>query len=184
MIGFGRRVGIHYVGRLDDGSEFENSYKSGKPLEFIVGSRQVILGLERAISKMQIGEKRSVHIPAKEAYGAYDESLVETVPAKDFPGAERLPVGDYIVLATPNGQMRVRVLKIENGLVFFDHNHELAGRDLDFDIELVKIWGLSGSNIENEQYMTGTCSCGCDEMRAALSADTKNCTHTMSKVDS
>jgi FKBP-type peptidyl-prolyl cis-trans isomerase 2 len=165
------------VGRLDDGAEFENSYKSGKLLEFLVGSRQVILGLERAISEMRIGEKRSVRISAKEAYGTYDESLVETVPVKDFPDAERLPIGDYIVLATPGGQMRVRVSKIENGLVFFDHNHELAGRDLDFDIELVKIWGLSGSIIENEQYMTGTCSCGCDEMRAALSADAESCTH-------
>jgi FKBP-type peptidyl-prolyl cis-trans isomerase 2 len=183
MIGLGRRVSVHFVGRLDDGSEFANSYKGGGPLEFVVGAPHAIPGLDRAISDMGLGERRSVRIPAAEAYGAYSENLVERVLAKDFPGAERLPVGGHIVLSTPEGQMRVKVLGIEDGLVSFDHNHELAGRDLDLDIELVKVWGVSGSNIENERYMTGTCGCGCDEMRRSLGADAGGCAHDHAHPD-
>jgi FKBP-type peptidyl-prolyl cis-trans isomerase 2 len=177
MIDIGRKVRVHCVGRLDDGSEFDNSYKNGRPLEFIVGSHQVIPGLDKAVSEMKVGEKRKVRVSAAMAYGAYNEDLVETVPVKDFPHAERLPIGDAIVLSTSEGQMRVKVLKIEDGLVFFDHNHELAGKDLDFDIEVVEVLGLSGSNIENERYLSGTCGCGCDELREYLGAGSEDCTH-------
>jgi FKBP-type peptidyl-prolyl cis-trans isomerase 2 len=168
MVDAGRRVRIHYIGRLEDGSVFEDSYQEDKPLEFIVGARQVIPGLDKAVSEMSGGEKRTVHVPAALGYGDYRADLIETVPFGDFPNAERLPVSEYISMSTGEGVMRVKVLKIQDGLVHFDHNHELAGRDLDFEVELLEVYGSSGTIIENERYMTGVCGCGCDEMRAAL----------------
>ncbi|MDR1712690.1 MAG: peptidylprolyl isomerase [Coriobacteriales bacterium] len=168
MVDAGRKAVVNYIGRLTDGTEFDNSYKNGQPLTFIVGSRQVIPGFDKAVSEMAVGEKRRVLIPAAEAYGAYDEKLVETVPLEGFPNAEQLPVGEYIVFSTPAGPMRVKVVKIEDGLIHFDHNHQLAGQDLDFELELVEVPGVSGSLIENELYNTGTCDCGCDELREQL----------------
>jgi FKBP-type peptidyl-prolyl cis-trans isomerase 2 len=168
LIDAGRKVQVHYIGSLADGSEFENTYKSGKPLEYIVGARQVVLGFDKAVASMQVGEKRNVQLSAVEGYGNYDVNLVEKVALSSFPAAERLPVGDYITIATSSGEMRVKVLRIKDGWIYFDHNHELAGRDLYFQIELLKVYGVSGSLIENERYMTGSCGCGCDEMRKAL----------------
>jgi len=169
MIEKGRKACVHYVGTLADGSEFDNSYKRGQTLEFIVGARQVLPAFEATVLDMQAGEKRTVQIPAAEAYGVYDEGLVEQVPVDVFPNAEDLPVGQFIVFSAPTGPLRVKVLKIEDGLIHFDSNHELAGQDLTFQIELVSVPGVSGSLIENELYNTGSCDCGCDELRHQLS---------------
>jgi FKBP-type peptidyl-prolyl cis-trans isomerase 2 len=170
MIESGQKALVHYVGTLDDGSEFDNSYRREQPLELIVGARQVIPGFDKAVSEMQrVGDRCEVHIPAVEAYGIYDESLVEAIPLSDIPNAEQLPVGSYIMIPTSSGPIRVKVDRIADGLVFFDHNHELAGKDLTFAIELVSLPGVSGSNIENELYHGDGCSCGCGELRKQLS---------------
>jgi FKBP-type peptidyl-prolyl cis-trans isomerase 2 len=172
VIEIGQKALVHYVGRLDDGSEFDNSYQRGQPLELIVGARQVIPGFDKAVSEMQlIGECCETRIPAAEAYGVYDEALVEAIPLRDIPNAGQLPVGSYIMVSAPSGPIRVKVDRIADGFVFFDHNHELAGKDLTFAIELVALPGVSGSNIENELYHGDHCACGCDELRKQLSPE-------------
>jgi FKBP-type peptidyl-prolyl cis-trans isomerase 2 len=167
MIELYRKVKIHYTGTLDDGTVFDSSLERGVPLEYIIGARQVIPGLDKAVSEMSIGETKKVHIPAEEAYGAYDEGLIETVAVEDFPNAKDLPFGEFIVLSTPTGQMRVKAVKIEDGQVFFDHNHELAGKDLNFEVTVLSVFGESGSNIEIEKHGKG-CKCGCDKVKKAL----------------
>jgi FKBP-type peptidyl-prolyl cis-trans isomerase 2 len=127
----------------------------------------VIPGLDKAVSEMTIGETKKVRIPAKEAYGVYDESLIETVPARNFPHAGNLPLGEYIVLSTPSGQMRVKVAEIKDGQISFDHNHELAGKDLNFEITVLSVLGESGSNVEIEKHGK-SCKCGCDRLKKAL----------------
>lgn len=139
MIEAGEKVRVHYVGTLEDGTEFDSSRRRGRPLEFTVGARQMIPGFERVVSEMGEGDRVSVTIPAAEAYGAYDESLVEAVPEAEFPRAARLPVGRYVTMPAPGGAARVRVDRIEDGVVYLDHNHELAGHDLTFDIELLEV---------------------------------------------
>lgn len=175
MIEIGRKVGVLYEGRLEDGTVFDSSARhGGVPLEFVVGGGQVIPGLDRAVSEMSPREKRTVAIPARDAYGERDDRLLEWVPADIVPNVGSLPVGEYIMLSLPGEFRRLKVAAVEDGRVLFDGNHELAGHDLTFDVEVVSVLGETGSLIENEQHAEG-CTCGChrfkDQVRnAAMSA--------------
>ncbi len=134
----GKKVKAHYRGTLDDGSVFDSSYDRGEPIEFIVGVGQMIPGFDAAVLEMEVGEKRTVNIPADEAYGEYDEKNVAVIPVTAIPNADQLPVGECIMVPLPDGGgMRVKVLKIEDENVHLDANHELAGQALTFEIELV-----------------------------------------------
>ncbi|MEC4273773.1 peptidylprolyl isomerase [Adlercreutzia sp. R25] len=168
MIDAGCRVRVQYVGRLDDGTVFDSSEAhGGTPLEFVIGSGTVISGLEKAVCELNPHERRTVRIPAAEAYGNYDESLIENVPRAGFPSAEQLPVGEYIVLDIDGERKRARVLSVDEDEIAFDFNHEFAGRDLEFDLEVVDVAGVTGSLIENEEHAAG-CTCGCHKLQKQL----------------
>lgn len=137
----GDQVRVHFVGTLDNGSEFSNSFLVEEPFEFIIGSGEMLPAFEQAVCGLKPGEETTVRIPAEQAYGNYDESLVEKVPVALFPNAFKLPVGEYIEIPVGDDEMRVKVLKIEDGRIYFDHNHELAGKALNFYIKLVDIVG-------------------------------------------
>jgi FKBP-type peptidyl-prolyl cis-trans isomerase 2 len=125
---------------LDDGTVFDSSYERGEPIEFVSGVGQMIPGFDAAILEMETGERRTVHIPAEKAYGQRHEDGVQTIPTAHIPNADKLPVGEYIYLPAGGGQMtRCKVVKVENGEATFDLNHELAGQNLTFEIELVQI---------------------------------------------
>lgn len=167
MVAIGRRVKVTYTGYLDDGTVFDSTEShGGEPLEFLVGHGQMIPGFDKAVSEMELGERRSVHIPAEMAYGPYREDLIERVPCAHFPNWERLPVGGFIAFRAGGETMRVKVERIEDGIITFDKNHELAGRDLNFDIELVDVHGESGSLVQQE-HESG-CACGCDRLKEAI----------------
>jgi FKBP-type peptidyl-prolyl cis-trans isomerase 2 len=135
----GQTVRAHYRGTLSDGTVFDDSYKRGEPIEFVAGVGQMIPGFDAAVLDMEPGERRTVHIPAAEAYGERSDEAIQTVPTEYIPNAEQLPVGQHIYMPMENGQMaRCKVLKVENGEATFDLNHELAGEDLTFEIELIK----------------------------------------------
>jgi FKBP-type peptidyl-prolyl cis-trans isomerase 2 len=140
MVASGQKVQAHYRGTLDDGSVFDSSYDRGEPIEFVVGVGQMIPGFDAAVLEMQVGERKTVHIPAAEAYGEWEAAAIQTVPTEYIPNADKLPVGQHIFLPMEGGQMaRCTVVKVENGEATFDFNHELAGKDLTFEIELVKV---------------------------------------------
>ena len=141
MLYDGMQVCINYRGVTSDGVEFENTYKSGVPLIFALGENQLLPGLEMAIRQMQPGETRHVHLTAREAFGPYRRNLVMSVPLSMVPNLEDYPVGEYVILNTDAGSVRVKVLKIEDGKLFLDQNHELAGKDIDFTIELDHVHG-------------------------------------------
>ena len=165
MIEIGRRVGVLYTGRLENGTVFDCSdWHDGNPLEFTVGAGQVIPGLDKAVSDMSAHEKRKVTIPAREAYGERDSRLLEYVPTSVFPNADELPVGHYIMLDVAGERRRLKVVMVEDGQILFDGNHELAGHDLTFDLEVVSIFGETGSLVENEQHAEG-CTCGCHRFK-------------------
>jgi FKBP-type peptidyl-prolyl cis-trans isomerase 2 len=139
MVKSGQKVQTHYRGTLDDGTVFDDSYKRGEPIEFVVGAGQMIPGFDAAVLEMEPGERKTVHIPAAEAYGERRDEAIQTIPTDFIPNAEQLPVGQYIYMPLEDGQMaRCKVLKVENGEASFDLNHELAGQNLTFEIELVK----------------------------------------------
>lgn len=139
MVENGQTVKVDFVGRLRNGAEFSNSHLVGEPLEFTVGQGIMLVAFEDTIRSMDVGDEMQVCIPCERAYGRYDESLVERVPVSLFPNSMDLPIGKYIVVETPEESLRARVLKKEEGWVYLDRNHELAGEDLLFDIKLIEV---------------------------------------------
>ncbi|MHA7873937.1 FKBP-type peptidyl-prolyl cis-trans isomerase [Roseivivax sp.] len=135
----GDTVLIHYTGTLTDGSTFDSS--AGRdPLEFTVGSGQIIPGLDKALPGMTVGDKKSVEIPADEAYGQRQDEAFQAVPREQIPEDIPLDIGTQLQVQTPNGQvMPVTVAEVNDSEVTLDANHPLAGKDLNFDIELVEI---------------------------------------------
>lgn len=140
MSNAGKKLKVHYVGTLDDGSKFDSSLDRGEPIEFVCAAGMMIPGFDAAVKDMVAGETRTVHIPAAEAYGEYNPQKVELVPLEQIPNGDQLPVGQTIYLQAPGGQpMPVFVKSIEDGVVTFDMNHALAGKDLNFEITLVEV---------------------------------------------
>ena len=136
----GKKVKVHYVGTLDDGTKFDSSRDRNEPLEFTCMAGQMIRGFDAAVKNMEVGQVVDVHIPAAEAYGERRDDLMQTVPVSMLPGAENLSAGDKVMLASPSGQpFPATVAKVENGNITFDMNHEMAGKDLNFNIELLEV---------------------------------------------
>ena len=136
----GKKVKVHYTGTLDDGTKFDSSVDRGEPIEFVCMAGQMIPGFDAAVEDMAVGEKKTVHIPAAEAYGERRNDLMQTVPVSMLPGAENLSTGDKVMLASPSGQpFPATVAKVEDGNITFDMNHEMAGKDLNFEIELLEV---------------------------------------------
>lgn len=136
----GKKVKVHYVGTLDDGTKFDSSRDRDEPLEFTCMAGQMIPGFDAAVREMEVGQVVDVRLEPSEAYGERDERLVQTVPVSAMPGAETLSVGDRVMLASPTGQpFPAVVAAVENGSVTFDMNHEMAGKALNFNIELLEV---------------------------------------------
>lgn len=135
----GDTVRIHYTGILSDGATFDSS-EGRDPLEFVVGSGQIIAGLDSAIPGMAVGEKKVVEVPADQAYGHPDPNARQAVPRAEIPDDIPLDLGTQLQVQTPQGQvMPVTVIEVSETEVTLDANHPLAGRDLTFAIELVEI---------------------------------------------
>lgn len=140
MSNTGKKLRVHYRGTLDDGTQFDSSYDRGETLEFVCGAGQMIAGFDAAVVDMQEGEKKTVRIPAAEAYGERSDDLILTFPANQVPNIEQINAGDKLFLQTPSGQpVPATVIKVDETGVVLDANHELAGKDLTFDIELVEV---------------------------------------------
>ena len=135
----GKRCKTHYRGTLADGTEFDSSYSRGEPLEFVCGAGMMIRGYDEAVANMEVGESIDIRLSPDQAYGEYDPRAVFPVEIKDLPGAEEVSVGDRVYLYNSMGQpMPVKVLFKNEEIITFDANHELAGKELFFHIELVE----------------------------------------------
>ena len=136
----GKKVKAHYTGTLDDGTKFDSSLDRGEPIEFTCGAGQMIAGFDNAVKDMAQGETKTVHIAAADAYGERREDMVQKVPVSQIPNGDQLPVGQTVYMHGPGGQpFPVFVKSIEDGIATFDMNHELAGKDLNFEITLVEV---------------------------------------------
>ncbi|MGI3211752.1 FKBP-type peptidyl-prolyl cis-trans isomerase [Roseovarius tibetensis] len=135
----GDTVRVHYKGTLTDGQTFDSS--EGKdPLEFTVGSGQIIPGLDAAVEGMTVGDKKTVEVPVDQAYGQPDPNAQQAVPRTDIPEDIPLDLGTQLQVQTPQGQvMPVTVVEVTDEQVVLDANHPLAGKDLTFAIEVVDI---------------------------------------------
>ena len=136
----GKKVKVHYVGTLDDGTQFDSSRDRNEPLGFTCMAGQMIPGFDTAVSTMEIGEVRDVHIEAKDAYGEKDPDMVKTIPLNAMKGIEQFSVCDNVVLSDPAGHpFPATITDMSDETVTFDLNHELAGQALNFNIELLEV---------------------------------------------
>lgn len=135
----GDKVRVHYHGRLQNGNTFDSS-EGRDPLEFTVGSGQVIKGFDNGVVDMKPGDKKTLNIPVEEAYGPKSEELIMEFPKANIPADLNPVVGMELQMSNPQGQVfPVKVAAIGAEFITLDANHPLAGEALIFDIELVEI---------------------------------------------
>lgn len=140
----GRNVGktcrTHYRGTFNDGTQFDSSYDRGEPLEFVCGAGMMIHGFDAAVADMEVGQVVDVHLMPEEAYGMPDPNAIFTIETAQLPGSEELQVGQQVYLTSQIGQpFPVKVTAREGSTITFDANHEMAGKELNFRIELVEV---------------------------------------------
>lgn len=135
----GSTVKVHYTGKLTDGTIFDTS-QNVEPVQFVVGSGDIIPGFEQAIIGMQAGESKTVTIPCNEAYGPKRDDLVADVERKDLPDDIKVEIGQKLQVGDNQaGTIIVSVVDMDDERVKLDANHPLAGEDLVFDIEVLEI---------------------------------------------
>ena len=136
----GKTCKVHYRGTFNDGVQFDSSYDRGEPLEFICGAGMMIRGFDKAVADMEVGQTTDIHLMPEEAYGMPDPEAIFTVEISQMPGSEELNVGQQVYLSNAFGQpFPVKVTAKDDTTITFDANHEMAGKELNFAIELVEV---------------------------------------------
>ena len=135
----GKHVKVHYVGTLDDGTKFDSSRDRGEPLPFTCMAGQMIPGFDAAVRDMAVGETVTIRLEPEDAYGPRRMDLVQTLPIAQLPGSEQRVVGQRVMLGSPTGQPIAATVTDKNDFaITFDMNHEMAGKALNFEIELLE----------------------------------------------
>jgi peptidylprolyl isomerase len=136
----GDSVKVHYIGTLNDGNEFDNSYKRGSTLDFQVGGGQMIKGFDNALVEMEVGQKKTVKIKQEDAYGPRRDEAITSVSKENFPPDFEAKEGEMVQGRTENGQpVNALIIEVQENDIILDMNHPLAGEELNFEIELVEI---------------------------------------------
>jgi FKBP-type peptidyl-prolyl cis-trans isomerase 2 len=136
----GDKIKVEYTGKLDDGTVFDSSEKHGEPLEFEVGSGQVIPGFDDAVTGMKKGEEKEFRLEPDEAYGPKDPNLVKALPKSQLPKDQEVKAGMMFIINLPNGmQIPATVVEVTEQEVTLDLNHPMAGEALNFKIKVVEI---------------------------------------------
>ena len=133
-------VQMNYTLTLPDGTVYDSSVGEGKePLEFMFGVGRMIPALEKELKGLKVNGKKKVTVKAAEAYGEYDTAAVQEIPRAQIPKDMVLTAGTTYSIQTPAGPMPVTVKSVSDTTVIMDLNHPLAGKDLTFDVQIVKI---------------------------------------------
>ena len=136
----GKVCRTHYRGTLNDGTVFDSSYDRGEPLEFTCGAGMMIRGYDAAVANMEVGQSIDIHLTPDEAYGYADPRSIFTVEISQLPGSENLSIGEQVVLYINGVQpVQVKVTARDDTTITFDANHEMAGKELNFHIELLEV---------------------------------------------
>ena len=154
----GKTVRVHYVGKFDDDVEFDNSYNRQNPITFTLGKGQIITGFEKAVVGMTPGDKKTVSLQPAEAYGELKQSLFQSFERKNFPEDFELIEGELISVPAQDGKTYPAFIEeITDESVTLNFNHPMAGKKLNFEIELVDIVkdNVNGESNKNENDETG-----------------------------
>jgi len=136
----GNTVKIHYRGTFNDGTQFDSSYDRGEPIEFTVGAGMMIEGFEAGVLGMAQGEKKSLTLEPDQAYGQINEAAIQTVPREQFPPEFEFKEGATLQGQDPNGQpFLATITGLTDDTVTLDMNHPMAGKTLNFDVEVIEI---------------------------------------------
>ncbi len=135
----GREVQVHYKGSFDDGTVFDSSYDRGHTIGFTVGAGEMISGFDAAVSGMKVGETKQVTLEPEEAYGNHNPDGVQAVPRESFPEDFQFEEGLVIEGNVQDQPVRGIISEIKDEFVVVDFNHPMAGKNLNFDIELVEV---------------------------------------------
>lgn len=136
----GKTVKVHYRGTFNDGTRFDSSYDRGEPLEFTCGAGMMIPGFDKAVANMEPGQITKVHLMPEEAYGEKDPNAIFPILISQLPGSEDLQAGEKVFLYDEYDRpFPVIVASTDGVTITFDANHEMAGKELNFEIELVEI---------------------------------------------
>ena len=136
----GHKCTVHYCGTFNDGTQFDSSYDRGQPLEFVCGAGMMIHGFDQAVADMEKGAIVNVHLMPEEAYGLSNPQAILTIPFTELPGSSELSVGEQVVLSDEVGrQFQVLVTAKDDTTITLDANHPMAGKELNFKIELVDV---------------------------------------------
>ena len=135
----GNSVSVHYTGKLEDGKVFDSSIGRA-PLSFVLGSGQMIVGFDKGIAGMEVGEKKEIILPPEEAYGERRDEYIQEIEKNVFQGLNDLHVGKEVVLKDHQNREYAGVVSaINDEIVVVDFNHPLAGKILTFEVELVSV---------------------------------------------
>lgn len=134
----GDTIRVHYTGALLDGTVFDSS-RDRDPLEFTVGAGMMIKGFDAGVIGLEIGKEIRLEIKAEDAYGDVSEEMLFEVPKDRLPPDLQLVEGMRLTLPTSGGMIPVTVAVVTDTITILDANHELAGKDLVFDVEVVEI---------------------------------------------
>jgi len=135
----GDTVKVHYTGRLDDGTIFDSS-KGKDHLQFTIGGGQLLQAFEQGVIGLAEGDSKNIQLTAQEGYGLKQEKLIGKLPLEALPADLTPEIGMRLQMNTPEDQLIVlRIVEVSDNDITVDANHELAGEDLNFEIDLVKI---------------------------------------------
>ncbi len=137
----GDKVKVHYTGTLEDGTPFDSS-RDGDPVEFTLGTGEVIAGFEKAVDGMAVGDSKTVSVPPEDGYGPRDEGQVVVIDRTELPAELEPEVGMILEASSDDGVIaHVLITAVAGDKVTLDANHELAGKTLSYEITLVEIVG-------------------------------------------
>lgn len=131
-------VTMNYTGKLKNGTVFDASSKHGRPFTFVEGEGKIIPGLEKGIIGLKVGDKKTIDIPASEAY-PFQKSMVVTVAKNKFPKTIDVKVGTVIASQTPNGPLQGTITKVKGDQVTVNFNLPIAGKELVFDVDILGV---------------------------------------------
>jgi peptidylprolyl isomerase len=136
----GDTVQLNYAMKLDDGTILFDTFTAGAPVELMLGKGNMLSAFEKAVIGMKVGEKKTITIPMDEAYGPYRKELVIEVPLSQLPQDKEPKLGMKLQQQQPDGSIiTATIIEISLDTVTLDTNNELAGKDLTYEIELLKI---------------------------------------------